>query len=312
MLVALFRSNESAFDGKNMNRLRSGQIITVPQGDQIAPVTQGEAVNVVKVQAADWRGYRDRVAAAAPASDATTARRSGGGAIGTAVEDQAGAALGTRDRVSVSRESGKGAGAGAGAASAEDLAAKDKALREANSRVADLEKTVRDLQRAAALKSGTMSDLQAKAEPGKGTAVEVPKASDTQIAAVTPPPVHDAAPSGDDDSDALCRQRRLRRLRPQRRPRRPRPQRRPRRPRPQRRPRRLRPQRRLRYRQWSSRRRTPKRRIRPRPRARLRQPRQCRQRRFRSRRSRPRKQRRLRSSTICSAIRRPGPSVAAR
>lgn len=193
MLVALFRSNESAFDGKNMNRLRSGQIITVPQGDQIAPVTQGEAVKVVKVQAADWRGYRDRVAAAAPASDATTARRSGGGAIGTAVEDQAAAALGTRDRVSVSRESGKGAGAGA--ASAEDLAAKDKALREANSRVADLEKTVRDLQRAAALKSGTMSDLQAKAEPGKGTAVEVPKASDTQIAAVTPPPVTTTPPA---------------------------------------------------------------------------------------------------------------------
>ncbi|HVR92376.1 MAG TPA: FimV/HubP family polar landmark protein, partial [Casimicrobiaceae bacterium] len=41
MLVALFGSNESAFDAKNMNHLRSGQIITVPQGDQIAPVTQG-------------------------------------------------------------------------------------------------------------------------------------------------------------------------------------------------------------------------------------------------------------------------------
>ena len=34
MLVALFRSNEIAFDGKNMNRLRSGQIITVPQADR--------------------------------------------------------------------------------------------------------------------------------------------------------------------------------------------------------------------------------------------------------------------------------------
>ena len=63
MLVLLYRNNAEAFVGKNMNRLRSGQIITVPQGDQIAPVTQSEAVNVVKVQAADWRGYRDRVAA---------------------------------------------------------------------------------------------------------------------------------------------------------------------------------------------------------------------------------------------------------
>jgi pilus assembly protein FimV len=185
MLVALFRSNESAFDAKNMNRLRSGQIMTVPQGDQIAPLTQSEAVKEVKVQAADWRAYRDSVAAAAPASDTTVARQSVGGKIGTAVEDQAAAALGSRDRVSVSREAGKGAGAGA--ASAEDLAAKDKALREANSRVADLEKTVRDLQKAAALKSQTMSDLQTKAEAGKGTTAEAPKAPDTQIAAVTPP-----------------------------------------------------------------------------------------------------------------------------
>src|SRR6266478_4205401 len=184
MLVALFRSNESAFEAKNMNRLRTGQIITVPPADQIAPLAQGEAVKEVKVQAADWRAYRDRVAAAAPASDTTGARQSGGGKIGTAVEDQAAAALGGKDRVSVSREPGKGTAA----ASAEELVAKDKALREANSRVAELEKTVRDLQKAAALKNQTMSDLQTKAEAGKGTTAAAPKAPDTQVAAVTPPP----------------------------------------------------------------------------------------------------------------------------
>src|ERR1700681_3420783 len=183
MLVALFRSNESAFEANNMNRLRSGQIITVPQGDQIASLAQGEAVKEVKVQAADWRAYRDHVAAAAPARDNPAARQSGGGKIGTAVEDQAAAALGGRDRVSVSREPGKGTAA----ASAEDLVAKDKALREANARVAELEKTVRDLQKSAALKSQAMSDLQAKAEAGKGTTAEAPKAPDTQVAAVTPP-----------------------------------------------------------------------------------------------------------------------------
>src|SRR3984893_12910147 len=197
MLVALFRSNESAFEAGNMNRLRSGQIITVPQGDQIAPLAQDEAVKEVKVQAADWRTYRDHVAAAAPASDTTAARQSGGGKIGTAVEDQAAATLGGRDRVSVSREPGKGTAA----ASAEDLVSKDKALREANARVAELEKTVRDLQKAAALKSQTMSDLQTKAEAGKGTTAEAPKAPDTQVAAVTtpsatpPPAATTAAPS---------------------------------------------------------------------------------------------------------------------
>src|SRR5450432_1209981 len=185
MLVATFRGNESAFDGKNMNRLRSGQIINIPQGDQITAVTPSDAASVIKVQAADWRAYRDRVAAGAPASDTTTARQSAGGKISTAVEDQAAAATSGKDRVSVSREAGKGAAAGR----AEDLAAKDKALREANSRVADLERTVRDLQRAAALKSGTMSDLQSKAEAGKSTAAETPKAPDTQIATAPPPTV---------------------------------------------------------------------------------------------------------------------------
>src|SRR4029077_2626481 len=70
MLVALFRSNESAFDSKNMNRLRSGQILTIPPADQPASVAPSEATKVVRVQAADWRAYRDRVAAAAPSTEA--------------------------------------------------------------------------------------------------------------------------------------------------------------------------------------------------------------------------------------------------
>ncbi len=168
MLVALFRSNENAFDDRNMNRLRTGQIVTVPQADQIAAVPQSEATQVVRVQAADWRAYRDRVAGAAPATDATAARQSASGRITTAVEDKASAAQPGKDQLRVSREAGKGAAAGTGLA--EDLAAKDKALSEANSRVAELEKTVRDLQRAVELKNQTMSSLQASAEAAKGKA----------------------------------------------------------------------------------------------------------------------------------------------
>ena len=40
MLVALFRSNEAAFDSKNMNRLRAGQILTIPPADQPSLVVQ--------------------------------------------------------------------------------------------------------------------------------------------------------------------------------------------------------------------------------------------------------------------------------
>ena len=197
MLVALFRSNENAFDERNMNRLRTGQIVTVPQGDQIAAVPQSEATQVVRTQAADWRAYRDRVAGAAPATDATAARQSASGRITTAVEDKASAVQPGKDQLRVSREAGKGAASGAGLA--EDLAAKERALSEANSRVAELEKTVRDLQRAVELKNQTMSSLQSSAEAAKGkapaTPAEAPKVAASTPAATAPPPAPTPAPA---------------------------------------------------------------------------------------------------------------------
>ncbi|TMG86205.1 MAG: LysM peptidoglycan-binding domain-containing protein, partial [Betaproteobacteria bacterium] len=181
MLVALFRSNESAFDGGNMNRLRSGQIITVPQGDQIAAVAPPEATQMVKMQAADWRAYRDRVAAGAPASAATGSTPAAGGRITTAVQDQASAAQPGKDQLRVSRESGKGAAAGA--AQVEDSVAKDKALREANARVAELEKAVRDLQKAAELRNQTLAELQARADTAAGKSVSPAKIEQPKVAA---------------------------------------------------------------------------------------------------------------------------------
>ncbi len=197
MLVALFRSNESVFDGKNMNRLRSGQILTIPSSDQAASVTPSEAQQVVRVQAADWRAYRDRVAASAPSTEREAGRQAASGRITTAVEDKAAPAQPGKDQLRVSREAAKATGGTAGAAQAEDSAAKEKALREANSRIAELEKTLKDMQRAVELKSQAMADLQKQAEAGQGKAAEPPKSAATQVA-VAPsaaPPANAPAPT---------------------------------------------------------------------------------------------------------------------
>ncbi len=173
MLVAMFRSNESAFDGKNMNRLRTGAIITVPSADDAGSTPSSEAANVVRVQTADWRAYRDSVAAAAPAAEGGGGRATGG-KIGTVAEEKAPATPAGRDQLKVSREAGQGKGGGA---AAEEAVARDKALQEAQARIAELEKTVQDLQRLAEVKSQTGAQLQAQAEATKGKA-----------AAPTPPP----------------------------------------------------------------------------------------------------------------------------
>ncbi|MEO8739052.1 MAG: FimV/HubP family polar landmark protein [Casimicrobiaceae bacterium] len=197
MLVAMFRSNEGAFDGRNMNRLRTGQILSIPAADQIATVTPADATATVKLQAADWRGYRDRVAGSATTTDATQPRQSAAGRIGTAVEDKGTTTRPSDARLSVSRDIGKGTGVGS--AQAEDAAAKDKALRDANARVSELEKTVRDLQQAAELRNKTMADLQARAgEVTRGKAGEAPKVETANAeppkAAVTPPPATTLTP----------------------------------------------------------------------------------------------------------------------
>jgi len=188
MLVALFKNNADAFDGKNMNRLRSGAIITIPGADEVTGTAGADATKEVKVQASDWRAYRDRVAAAAPAAEGT-ATRAAGGRIGT-VEETAPAAPAGRDQLRVSRE------AAAGKGGAEDTVAREQQLKEAQSRISELEKTIKDMQRAVELKSQTGAQLQAQADAAKGKAAPAPitKAPEPVAVAQAPEPPKAAEP----------------------------------------------------------------------------------------------------------------------
>src|SRR5260221_10257049 len=183
MLVALFKSNQNAFDSGNMNRLRSGAIITIPNAVEASAASAPEATKVVRVQASDWRGYRDRVAGAAPLVEEGGARAAGG-RIGTAVEEKTPAVRPGSDQLRVSKDAGTGKGAGV----AESNAVRDAQLREAQSRIADLERTLKDLQRAVELKSPTMAQLQTQAEP-KGKAAPAPVAPAPTPITVAPPVV---------------------------------------------------------------------------------------------------------------------------
>ena len=63
MLVALYRANPDAFIGNNMNRLKSGQILSVPDSDAIrGGAGQSEARGVVVAHAADFDAYRNKLA----------------------------------------------------------------------------------------------------------------------------------------------------------------------------------------------------------------------------------------------------------
>jgi pilus assembly protein FimV len=176
MLVALLRNNPDAFDDNNMNRLRRGAIMTIPRAAEVAATDPVEATRVVRMQAADWRSYRDRVAAAAP-STGTAGSRGASGQIGTARADATPAAPPGRDQLKVSP-----AVAGKGAA-AEEQIARDKQLREAQARITELEKTIKDLQRMMEIRSPTMAQAQTQAESATGRAPEPAQATPPAVTA---------------------------------------------------------------------------------------------------------------------------------
>ena len=181
MLVSLFRSNKDAFDGGNMNRLKAGKILSIPDAEAVGGVSAGEAHKEVIAQAADFNAYRKRLASAAAAEPARdqVAKQSVSGKIAPKVEDKAPAATG-KDKLEVSRtEAAKDAKGkplqGRIATLEEDIVARDRALKEASSRIADLEKNLNDLKRLAELKSQAGTDLQKQAQAAKPAPAEVKK-----------------------------------------------------------------------------------------------------------------------------------------
>ncbi|HEX8739449.1 MAG TPA: FimV/HubP family polar landmark protein [Casimicrobiaceae bacterium] len=181
MLDALFRRNPEAFMGGNMNRLRAGAILNLPTETEVLGTSAAAAAKTVHAQAVDWNNYRDQLAAAAPAAGAPATRASGG-RIGVAVEEKTPAAAPGSDRVEVSRTAGVGK-----AAATEDAIATEQQLKDAETRIAQLEKTVADMQRALDLKNQTLAQLQGQAEATKGGATTA-AAAGAAAASATPAP----------------------------------------------------------------------------------------------------------------------------
>jgi pilus assembly protein FimV len=174
MLVALFKSNPQAFSGKNMNRLKAGTILRIPDASELAATGAADAAREVKLHAANWHAYRQQLAASAPAAPDETPKQGVSGRISASVEDTVAGQSGD-DVLRLSKADGgaaiKTATGGAGKATKvaavervksleEELTARDKALLEANERVRMLEKSVSDMQRLLEINSTGGAQMQ--------------------------------------------------------------------------------------------------------------------------------------------------------
>lgn len=177
MLVGLFRSNKSAFMGNNMNRMKTGPVLRVPESSELATVEPNQAVKEVRVQARDWNAYRQKLAeAAGQAAPTDIAKQSATGKITTKVEDQAAPKEPGKEVLKLSKgEPPAGTAGGTGNKALQDrirsleeeAIAKDKAVKESNERIALLEKNIKDMQRLLEIKSQNLAELQQQAGAAK-------------------------------------------------------------------------------------------------------------------------------------------------
>lgn len=151
MLVALYRANPDAFIGNNMNRLKSGQILSIPDADSVrGGASQGEARGVVVAHAADFDAYRNKLAGQV-ASSAPSAAPQGGqsasGRVTARVEQRPTAVSEAQDKLQLSKAAPGAAGEpDDGTASVEDTIAKERELAQAEARVKELERNVNELE----------------------------------------------------------------------------------------------------------------------------------------------------------------------
>ena len=179
MLVGLFQSNQEAFIGKNVNRLKAGAILNIPEKSAVESVSPAEARKIYVAQTSDWNNYRQKLAASTAKTPAGTdegGAQSSSGKITAKVEEKAAPAEQGRDQLKVARtDAAAKGGASAKAAETAEQVARDKALKDAQERMALLEKNVGELQKLLEMKNQKLAELQQPPKKEEPKPLEQPK-----------------------------------------------------------------------------------------------------------------------------------------
>ena len=200
MLVALYRENKAAFIGNNMNRLRTGQVLRVPAPADVAGISEKEARGEIKVQVANWNAFREQVAGVPSGTGTKPGSNVASGKITVAKPEATAPAASSTDQLKIAKTDAASAKAGGVGSSAalqdqvnalkEEKMARENALKEANSRVLDLEKQIVAMRKLAELKGIALpAAADAKAVAAKPDDKAMPKADTKAVTPVAPPVV---------------------------------------------------------------------------------------------------------------------------
>lgn len=183
-MVALLRANPEAFINGNLNLLKQGAVLRVPEAADAKTILEGEAAALVRSQIAEWRRARAPIPQPAAVVDArpATAPAAAAASRPTPVAD---ARLEIAPAATSTSGSGTQSGVSAGGEgemlaneqlqqSKEDLAAREAEVQELRSQVADLEKLKAQQEKLLAMKDSDLAAAQQRLAQSNGSDGGVP------------------------------------------------------------------------------------------------------------------------------------------
>ena len=189
MLLALLRSNPDAFIDGNINRLRSGSVLEVPDADAAGAVSAADARTTIAAQSRNFNDFRRKLAENIPATQVGNSNREASGKVQAKVQDNAPVAV-IPDKLTLSK------GAVKTQSAAEDKIAKDRQAKDDSDRVAQLTKNISDLNKLSGAPGVGGAAASASTAKGAGIAMVKPDAvpaalpsASSAIPAPTPAPV---------------------------------------------------------------------------------------------------------------------------
>lgn len=138
MLVAMLHSNPSAFIGGNINRIKAGAVLNMPDAEQAHSTSAREARQIVAAQSRDFNAYRRKLAERTAKAQVAAAERSASGKVQAQVQDS-GTASTPADKLTLSK--------GAVAAKAEEQLAQEKQAAAQDARAQELQRNLAELEK---------------------------------------------------------------------------------------------------------------------------------------------------------------------
>ncbi|MBA3581818.1 MAG: hypothetical protein H0W44_05115 [Gammaproteobacteria bacterium] len=164
-MLAILQTNPDAFIRNNVNSVRKGYVLRMPDGQAMSAISYADAAAQIKEQNALWREYSGQIAGAATMGVESGSRPT------VAKADARLDLLAPSNSKSSKSASGNQAGSDAGDVKQNDLKLAREALaaervekNELRSRLTDLEKQIKTMQRIISLRDEQLAQLQAQLE----------------------------------------------------------------------------------------------------------------------------------------------------